>query len=226
MKIGILSTFGHPFAGYMLKELTKKINFDSIILDELGFKKKDSEIWYQRTLNRIPYIDILKEKKIPLLPVNSHSGDQVINLIKKRNIDLLINFGTPGILKGEILKAPKIGILNCHPGILPNYRGCTCVEWALYNCDDIGNSCHIMTSSIDEGPIIHTEKIAITETMTYQDIRILVYLNQIEVIYKSILLLKKNNLKSFKTPKKGKYYSVIPRKFMHKIYKKYRNEIE
>ncbi len=35
-----------------------------------------------------------------------------------------------GIVRENILSIPKIGALNSHPGILPEYTGIDCYKWA------------------------------------------------------------------------------------------------
>ena len=46
-------------------------------------------------------------------------------------------------------------ILNCHPGILPYYKGCNSPEWAFLNKDNIGATVHLMNERyIDGGKII------------------------------------------------------------------------
>ena len=84
-------------------------------------------------------------KKIKSIFVSNHNNSSLVKLVKSKKIDLLISCSSPRIIKDELLSAPKIGILNCHPGLLPYYRGCNCVEWALYNNDKVGNTCHLMT---------------------------------------------------------------------------------
>ena len=61
--------------------------------------------------------------------------------------------------------ASKIGVLNCHMGILPNYRGMDIIQWAILEkrLDLIGLSCHIMTEKIDEGPIVSNLNIDISK---------------------------------------------------------------
>lgn len=225
MKIGILSTFKHPLAGLIAKELNSKFEIDCIILDKRGFSKKDKEIWIQRTLNRFDYIDISKQEDICILPVNNHSDKKALQIIENRKLDLLINCGTPGILSSEIVKKPTIGILNCHPGILPFYRGCTCVEWSLFNGDQVGNTCHIMTDKIDEGPIILISKINIKECKSYQDIRVKIYKDSIRTLINSIDMILKKDISEFKTIKGGKYYKVISNDKMKNIFERYKNEV-
>ena len=38
----------------------------------------------------------------------------------------------------KIIDSLKYGILNVHPGILPKYKGRTCVEWSIFNDDKVG----------------------------------------------------------------------------------------
>ena len=64
--------------------------------------------------------------------------------------------GHTGILKENILAIPRIGTLNCHPGILPNYKGLDSIFWACYNKDfsNIGTSVHFVDKGIDTGDIV------------------------------------------------------------------------
>ena len=224
MIISILTAKNHPFFGYFLRKIEKKIHIDSSIIDEKNFSEKDMELWEERTSNRIQTVNINHKNSRRLLFVKNHNDDETVKIVEKREIDLLINFGTPRILKGPIIKSPSIGILNCHPGILPNYRGCTCVEWALYNNDPVGNTCHLMTEEIDSGPIIYKNQIEISANDSYQDIRVKVYLDSIESIIKSIEKLKENKVNNFPSEIGGQYYKPIPDEKLNEVFLKYKNE--
>ena len=224
MIISILTTKNHLFFGYFLRKIEKKIHIDSSIIDEKNFSEKDMELWEERTSNRIQTVNINYKNNRRLLFVKNHNDDETVKIVEKREIDLLINFGTPRILKGPIIKSPSIGILNCHPGILPNYRGCTCVEWALYNNDPVGNTCHLMTEEIDSGPIIYKNQIEISANDSYQDIRVKVYLDSIESIIKSIEKLKENKVNNFPSETGGQYYKPIPDEKLNEVFLKYKNE--
>ena len=85
------------------------------------------------------------------------------------------------------------GIINIHPGILPNYAGCNCVEWALLNNDPVGITAHFMDKNYDSGPIISKKHINLSLCKTYEDIRIKVYLETIKMMrYILMQILKKN----------------------------------
>ena len=225
MNISLFTTPEDPFVGVMALEFIKDFKIDSVILDNKKISEKDKQIWIERTNNKIEYIDINKSDDLNLIYVDSHNSDDTSKLIIKRDIDLIINCGTPRILCSEIIDAPNIGILNCHPGILPEYRGCTCVEWALYNQDDVGNTCHLMSKKIDEGPIIFKNKIKIENYDSYQSIRRAVYLNSIDTIKKAIKLINLNKIDNKTTQKKGVYYRPINDEKMNVVLQKYGNEI-
>jgi hypothetical protein len=72
----------------------------------------------------------------------------------KNSIDIVVTIGV-SIIRPETLKLAKVGFINLHPGILPEYRGLGNF-WAVSNSDwsKIGVSCHWIDEGIDTGPII------------------------------------------------------------------------
>ena len=62
--------------------------------------------------------------------------------------------GSAGILRPGVFDIPRFGTLNVHPGLLPRYRGCSTVCWALAEDGDTGVTVHIVDSGIDTGPIV------------------------------------------------------------------------
>jgi methionyl-tRNA formyltransferase len=144
MKFGLLTTTDAPLLGHLIKELMS-INAipDIIIFDSKGIQEKDKAIHEDRTEGKIPVIPLNNFKvKIPTYFVESHNDENCIDIIVKKKIDLLVNAGTPRILKGKILNITKQGIINCHPGLLPDFKGCSCVEWAIYYDKKVGNTIH------------------------------------------------------------------------------------
>jgi methionyl-tRNA formyltransferase len=77
----------------------------------------------------------------------------LLDLIRDREIDVCIQAGI-GILKGELLAAPRIGWLNVHPGKLPEYRGNACPEWAVFNGDEVWATAHLIDEGIDTGAVV------------------------------------------------------------------------
>ena len=78
---------------------------------------------------------------------------KLLDLVRDEKIDVCIQAGI-GILKGELLHAPKVGWLNVHPGKLPEYRGNACPEWAVFNGDEVWATAHLIDDGIDTGPVV------------------------------------------------------------------------
>ncbi|HEY4308555.1 MAG TPA: formyltransferase family protein [Pirellulales bacterium] len=68
----------------------------------------------------------------------------------------LVVFAGGGIVGPETLARAGAGVVNCHMGKLPQYRGMDVVEWPLIenHQDDIGFTVHFMAKGIDTGDIL------------------------------------------------------------------------
>ncbi|EQC43643.1 formyl transferase domain protein [Bacteriovorax sp. BSW11_IV] len=83
--------------------------------------------------------------------------DEFINFVKNQSIDLIINSRTRYIYKKAILKAPTIGCINIHHGLLPDQRGTLCDLQSLYQNKDAGFTIHEMTPKLDDGRILQQQ---------------------------------------------------------------------
>ena len=83
-----------------------------------------------------------------------HSKHVLANIIASK--PTLVAFTGGGIVRGPLLEIASKGVINCHMGILPAYRGMDCYVWAILNghIDKIGLTTHFMDLGIDTGPII------------------------------------------------------------------------
>lgn len=79
----------------------------------------------------------------------------VIKIIDEHNPDLIAVFGT-SLIKGDLLTKGRLGIINLHGGLSPEYRGADCTFWALYNQEPekVGCTIHYINAGIDTGNII------------------------------------------------------------------------
>lgn len=70
--------------------------------------------------------------------------------------DLVLSIRYRRILRAGAIAIPRLGVLNLHSGVLPEYRGVMATFWAMLNGDaQIGATLHwIVDAGIDTGPII------------------------------------------------------------------------
>jgi len=182
-RIGILSTIDSPLLPlFLVSIIDQKMKDVVVICDSKNISDKDKKIWFERTGREFDKVDKintniyqLANEKIPFFFVKNHNDIETLSLIKSLSVDVLLNGGTPRKLKKHILEATKHGAVNVHPGVLPYYRGCSSVEWALFNNDKVGNTTHFMTEGYDEGNIILLEYYKFPTNANYQSIRVKVY---------------------------------------------------
>jgi methionyl-tRNA formyltransferase len=134
-----------------------------------------------------------------------------LEIIWESGANFLVNAGTPRILKTPILTATPLGALNCHPGLLPEFRGCSCVEWAIYLDKPVGVTVHRMSEGIDEGPVLLRRQLDIAPKDRYEDVRIKAYLGACSALADASLGLVRGcfNGADFISQKAGQYYSPM-----------------
>lgn len=76
------------------------------------------------------------------------------------------------LLREEILALPAAGAVNVHGALLPQYRGCNPIQWALLNNEvETGVTMHYMTADVDAGDIIAQRRVPIGLEDTWREIR-------------------------------------------------------
>jgi len=80
---------------------------------------------------------------------------RVLELANELKPDLICVFGT-SLIRGPLLSAGRLGMVNLHGGLSPEYRGADCSFWALYNGEPekLGCTLHYIDAGIDTGGLI------------------------------------------------------------------------
>ena len=69
--------------------------------------------------------------------------------------DLVLCAGFSWLIPQEVIDIPRLGIVNSHPSLLPEYRGPLPMAWAFRNGDDrFGLTYHFMDAGFDTGPVL------------------------------------------------------------------------
>ena len=90
--------------------------------------------------------------------------NEIINVLKEMDPDLIIVMAYGKILPKDILELPKHGCINIHLSILPRWRGAAPIEHSLINGDkETGISIIKLIEKLDSGPIIVQKKLIIPE---------------------------------------------------------------
>ena len=87
---------------------------------------------------------------------------KVLQILKKKNINIICLAGFMKILSKEFIKRFKGKIINIHPSLLPKYKGLDTHNRAINNNDKYsGCTVHYVTPKLDSGKIILQRKVKI-----------------------------------------------------------------
>ncbi|HHU75017.1 MAG TPA: methionyl-tRNA formyltransferase [Clostridiales bacterium] len=116
---------------------------------------------------RIYLDDIAKKYKVPLLKINNINDLEVIEALKKHEIDWLFIIGWSQIAKKAVLGTPSKGCIGMHPTLLPVGRGRAAIPWAiLKGLKQTGVTMFKLDEGVDTGDIIGQGIIEMDENTT------------------------------------------------------------
>ena len=81
------------------------------------------------------------------------------DLLRNMNLDLGILAWWPYIVKENLIKIPRLGILNFHPSLLPYNRGRNYNFWSIVEDVPFGVSLHWISKAVDCGDIAYQSEI-------------------------------------------------------------------
>ena len=98
---------------------------------------------------------------LPLIQPSLLKDDFFISQLQELKADLfsVVAFR---LLPSAVLQIPKIGSVNLHPSLLPQYRGAAPLQWALMNGDvKTGITTFLLSPAMDSGDILMTRPLGI-----------------------------------------------------------------
>ena len=153
---------GHDVAGVIVQRASG-VALLRDLMSRLGLRQffRKSLVRFHRLLTSsraVPTARGNRQTKVPVHHVENHNTPECIELVRSLRPDLAILRGS-GIVKDAILGTPKIGTLNAHWGLLPEYRGVDVTEWAALSGHTIGVTVHFVDAGIDTGPMLISRQV-------------------------------------------------------------------
>lgn len=110
------------------------------------------------------FYSLIKEHKIHEITAKSANGEDFAEQIKKLNPDVLLVGSWGEVLKTDIIQLPKVASINCHPSLLPKYRGANPYFHTIKNGElKSGVTFHLINEKLDQGDILMQKIIPITQ---------------------------------------------------------------
>lgn len=109
-------------------------------------------------LLKIDHLDVdswARISEVSVIHTNDFNSIEHQNFLKNLSVKLGV-FTGGGLIRRNILEVFGLGIINCHGGILPAYRGLDVEKWAILenNPNALGCCAHLMSVGVDEGDIL------------------------------------------------------------------------
>jgi methionyl-tRNA formyltransferase len=140
--------------------------------------------------------------------VESINGPDALRLLRAARPELIIYTGG-GIVRGELLSIPSIGVLNAHMGLLPGHRGMNALEWSLLDGDRLGVTIHFIDLGIDTGDILLRRELTVSPTDTIKSLRAAATRASADALAEAVRRLGEGSETRTPQSRKGKQYFVM-----------------
>lgn len=101
----------------------------------------------------------------PVLELASLKTEAAYETLKRLNLDLIVlGGGWPELIPRRVIRLPRLGVINTHPSLLPEFRGTDVHRWQI--CKGVftsGTSIHYIDEQFDTGDIIGQVAIKVTD---------------------------------------------------------------
>jgi folate-dependent phosphoribosylglycinamide formyltransferase PurN len=150
---------------------------------------------------------------IPLLTPHDVNSADFLDALRARAPDLVISVACPQIFGAELLELPRLGCVNVHSALLPNYRGVLPTFWVLANNEhETGVTVHRMAEDLDSGEILVQRRVPITPDETLHSLMRRCKLVAAEAVLEAVTRFRSHRVEEFPNPAgEGSYYSFPAR---------------
>ena len=159
MKIGFMGT--PDFSLQPLKSLVEAGHDVSLVLTREDKKRNRGE------LSPTPVKELAQELNITVLTPSKMKDEALIERLKSENADFFVVVAYGKILPKEILDIPRLGCINIHASLLPEYRGAAPIQWSIIDGKKkTGITTMLMDEGLDTGDILKQYELLIADDET------------------------------------------------------------
>ncbi|MEN8136250.1 MAG: ectoine synthase [Thermodesulfobacteriota bacterium] len=197
LKFAFLNLQEHPRGNFMLDCLIKAGLEPAIVIEETsslaekGRKNLSAEL--EKLSPKIPMppplAEVIGSRQIQHLEVANHNNLQCEETLANLKPDLIV-LGDTRIIKRNIITLANIGVVNLHPGYLPEVKGNNPYIWAIIHDLPQGCTAHFIDEDVDTGPILTRRKIQLESGSSFP--HLLQIINSVcgELVVESLHLIR------------------------------------
>ena len=177
------------------------------------FTNPDKKSGRGQKINFSPVKEVALKNNLEIFQPKTLRTEEVYNLIKELNPELIVVVAYGKILPENILNIPMYGCINVHGSLLPEYRGAAPIQWAVIDGKKVtGVTTMFMDKGMDTGDILLEEKVVIKDDETAGDLFDRLSFIGAKLLVKTIDCIKDNSL----SPKKQDHTKATYTKMLTK----------
>jgi len=115
---------------------------------------------------------LAKAHSIPIIKIKTMRDDKFVRTLSNIEPDLMVlGGGWHELIPEVVFQMPKLGCINTHPSLLPEFRGTSITRWQrLYGVHKSGVSIHYVNENFDTGEIIMQKSINVSPNISPQEL--------------------------------------------------------
>lgn len=165
LRYAFVNLHGHPRGELMLESLVAAGFVPRLVLSEESAEAVDLRKTQAGILGATPGFvpatpaeEICATRGVPFLTVADHNDARSIDALRDTEIDLVV-LGDTRLVRPEIIAEVPHGIVNVHPGVIPEVRGNNPYIWAVIHGLPQGATAHLINAGVDRGPVLQVRRI-------------------------------------------------------------------
>jgi methionyl-tRNA formyltransferase len=133
---------------------------------------------------------------IPFKTRDNINHPDFVSWVVEQNPDINVSMSFNQIFREPVICSAPAGLINCHAGALPFYRGRNVINWAIINGEDkIGVTVHYVDSGIDTGDIILQDFIPVSQRDDYGTVLALAHQQCADTLVEALKIIRSGNTK-------------------------------
>lgn len=111
-----------------------------------------------------PIREIARSHYMPAFQPRDVNHPGFVETLRGLAPDLIISASFTQIFTGEVVRLPRLGCINVHGALLPQYRGLHAHNWAIINGEaETGATIHYVDEGVDTGDVVAQCRVRITD---------------------------------------------------------------
>ena len=196
LRFAVLTSTNFPLKEYIFaKLLSANLLPDVIFAKDNGINQTDQGLLKNRFESLIRKSNNENASNMfSKVNIATFGDPEVQKTLVEKDIKFAVNLGLGEKLKSKDLLELDMGVISCHPGRLPDYRGSMCPEWALLQGMPIYNSIFKMNYEYDEGPVLLEKEVELNYPISYEDFRTKIFTEGVDLLTEAISSLISSKL--------------------------------